>query len=40
MHANGSCDSSMKDGQSVAGGAAGGHYDPPTNRAPWCPLAG
>lgn len=38
VHANGSCDSSMKDGQSVAGGAAGGHYDPQqTGRhgAPW-----
>ena len=38
VHANGSCDSSIKDGQSVAGGAAGGHYDPQqTGRhgAPW-----
>ncbi|PJG60716.1 superoxide dismutase [Aeromonas cavernicola] len=38
VHANGSCDSSVKDGQKVLGGAAGGHYDPQqTGRhgAPW-----
>lgn len=38
VHANGSCDSNMKDGLSVSGGAAGGHYDPKrTGRhgAPW-----
>lgn len=28
IHANGSCDSSIKDGKTVLGGAAGGHYDP------------
>ncbi|MGR5237147.1 superoxide dismutase [Cu-Zn] SodC [Vibrio alfacsensis] len=28
LHANGSCDSSSKDGKTVLGGAAGGHYDP------------
>jgi Cu-Zn family superoxide dismutase len=38
VHTNGSCDSSMKGGQLVTGGAAGGHYDPQqTGRhgAPW-----
>lgn len=38
VHANGNCGSSMKDGQLVTGGAAGGHYDPQqTGRhgAPW-----
>lgn len=28
VHAKGSCDSSMKEGKKVLGGAAGGHYDP------------
>jgi Cu-Zn family superoxide dismutase len=28
VHENGSCDPAMKDGQMVAGLAAGGHYDP------------
>ncbi|MDC8786601.1 superoxide dismutase [Cu-Zn] SodC [Paucibacter sp. hw1] len=28
VHENGSCESQMKDGQAVAGLAAGGHYDP------------
>ncbi|MBV7314741.1 superoxide dismutase family protein [Shewanella sp. NIFS-20-20] len=28
VHANGSCESSSKDGKTVLGGAAGGHYDP------------
>ncbi|EGQ8074373.1 TPA: superoxide dismutase [Vibrio vulnificus] len=28
LHANGSCESSNKDGKVVLGGAAGGHYDP------------
>lgn len=28
VHANPSCDSSTKDGKTVLGGAAGGHYDP------------
>ncbi len=38
VHTNGSCDSSMKDGERVAGGGAGGHYDPlQTGRhgVPW-----
>lgn len=28
IHANGSCEASEKDGKTVLGGAAGGHYDP------------
>ncbi len=28
IHANGSCESSEKEGKTVLGGAAGGHYDP------------
>ncbi|QJR80493.1 superoxide dismutase family protein [Alteromonas pelagimontana] len=28
VHENGSCESKMKDGKKVLGGAAGGHYDP------------
>ncbi len=28
VHANGSCETSSKDGKTVLGGAAGGHYDP------------
>ena len=28
VHSHGSCDPSMKDGQMVMAGAAGGHYDP------------
>ncbi|ENM5880521.1 superoxide dismutase [Cu-Zn] SodC [Vibrio metoecus] len=28
VHANGSCEASTKDGKTVLGGAAGGHYDP------------
>lgn len=28
LHAMGSCESSTKDGKTVLGGAAGGHYDP------------
>ncbi len=28
IHVNNSCDSSEKDGKTVPGGAAGGHYDP------------
>ncbi|ENM5762449.1 superoxide dismutase family protein [Vibrio mimicus] len=28
VHANASCETSMKDGKTVLGGAAGGHYDP------------
>lgn len=28
IHQNGSCQSSTKDGKTVLGGAAGGHYDP------------
>lgn len=38
VHANGSCDSNMKDGQRIMGGAAGGHYDPQQSGrhgAPW-----
>lgn len=38
VHTNASCDSSMKEGHKVLGGAAGGHYDPElTGRhgAPW-----
>ncbi|WP_373960069.1 superoxide dismutase [Cu-Zn] SodC [Vibrio gigantis] len=28
VHVNGSCDSITKDGKTILGGAAGGHYDP------------
>ncbi|GLT19440.1 superoxide dismutase [Cu-Zn] [Vibrio zhanjiangensis] len=28
VHTNASCDSAMKEGKTVLGGAAGGHYDP------------
>lgn len=28
LHANGSCDSINKEGKTILGGAAGGHYDP------------
>ncbi|SKA61662.1 superoxide dismutase, Cu-Zn family [Enterovibrio nigricans DSM 22720] len=28
LHSNGSCESSLKNGKVVLGGAAGGHYDP------------
>lgn len=28
IHANGSCQPAIKEGKAVAGGAAGGHYDP------------
>jgi Cu-Zn family superoxide dismutase len=38
MHQNASCDSIVKEGKSILGGAAGGHYDPQkTNKhgLPW-----
>jgi len=38
IHENGSCESAMKDGQAVAGLAAGGHYDPLGSKkhgSPW-----
>nr|WP_295082561.1 superoxide dismutase [Cu-Zn] SodC [uncultured Roseateles sp.] len=38
IHENGSCESAMKDGQPVAGLAAGGHYDPLGSKkhgSPW-----
>ncbi len=40
LHANGSCDSITKEGKTILGGAAGGHYDPEKTGKHGLPLDG
>jgi len=40
LHENGSCEAAEKDGKKVAGGAAGGHFDPDATKAHKGPAGG